>query len=355
MKTIKVILLALALCFVATTGWTADVHLADVPTETTMTPATDTVVVVVGGVPSQITGSNLLTGIGGAAANADTTGSAGSVKSPATTGKTTITGPAAGATRAKTVRDADDTIIELGTTLGTFTGTTIADNATTQGALQALETSLETKQASAAAIKFTGPLTAGHWLKVNNADGTVEDAGLPIDSSGLATSGGPFIPMLDNGNPAKLKEAALPPHLVAGGTTAPTLTVVTPEVNGSAHVDLTAAQMKGPGAVVYNTGQTNADVFLALPTAAAGLSALFTVGTTQAGNHWGVQADTNDKIYLIDSAGAVSAGTDNQAVWMVAATIGQSFACWTFKTDAYDWQCRAIALAGSTFVAGAAH
>jgi hypothetical protein len=46
--------------------------------------------------------------------NQDTTGMAGSLKSPASTGKTTITGPAAGTTRAKTVRDADDTVLELG-------------------------------------------------------------------------------------------------------------------------------------------------------------------------------------------------------------------------------------------------
>jgi hypothetical protein len=52
--------------------------------------------------------------------NQDTTGSAGSLKSPATTGLTTITGPAAGETRAKTVRDANDTLLELG---GTYTPT----------------------------------------------------------------------------------------------------------------------------------------------------------------------------------------------------------------------------------------
>lgn len=39
---------------------------------------------------------------------------AGSLKSTATTGKMTITGPAAGTTRAKTVRDANDTVLELG-------------------------------------------------------------------------------------------------------------------------------------------------------------------------------------------------------------------------------------------------
>lgn len=83
-----------------------------------------------------------------AAANASTTGSAGSLKSPATTGLMTVTGMGAGQTRAKTVRDAADTIVELGTTLGTFTGSTIADNATAQGALQSLETAVEGKQAS---------------------------------------------------------------------------------------------------------------------------------------------------------------------------------------------------------------
>lgn len=43
-----------------------------------------------------------------------TTSSSGSVKSPDTSGITTVTGPAAGTTRVKTVRDANDTILELG-------------------------------------------------------------------------------------------------------------------------------------------------------------------------------------------------------------------------------------------------
>jgi hypothetical protein len=47
--------------------------------------------------------------------NADTTGSAGSVKSPSTTGKTTITGPSTGQTRNKNVSDNDATFIEGGT------------------------------------------------------------------------------------------------------------------------------------------------------------------------------------------------------------------------------------------------
>lgn len=64
-------------------------------------------------VPSQ---KAVKTYIGGAS----TTGSAASLKSPATTGVTTITGPGAGTTRNKTIRDADDTILELG---GTYSPT----------------------------------------------------------------------------------------------------------------------------------------------------------------------------------------------------------------------------------------
>jgi len=60
--------------------------------------------------------------------NQSTTGSAGSLKSVATTGLMTITGPAAASTRAKTVRDADDTILELGgsyTPSGAWTSMTL--------------------------------------------------------------------------------------------------------------------------------------------------------------------------------------------------------------------------------------
>lgn len=53
---------------------------------------------------------------GKAAPNADTTGSAGSLKSPATTGLTTITGPGAGATRNLTIPDVDATLVYDGKT-----------------------------------------------------------------------------------------------------------------------------------------------------------------------------------------------------------------------------------------------
>ena len=120
------------------------------------------------------------------------------------------------------------------------------------------------------------------------------------------------------------------------------------EVNGSSSNTLTAEEVSST--IVYNTGMGAADVALVLPTAAAGYSAIFTVGTAQP-NKWGVQAGTNDKIYLLAADGTIATGSDNGYARMTAAQVGQSFACWTIKTDAYDWQCKAISVGTSTFAA----
>lgn len=122
------------------------------------------------------------------------------------------------------------------------------------------------------------------------------------------------------------------------------------EVDGHASGNLTAVQVQNT--TIYNYGMGAADVALVLPTAAAGYSALFTVSTAQS-NKWGVRAGTNDKIYLIAADGTVSAGSDNGYARMTAAQIGQSFACWTTKTDGstWDWSCKAIAIGTSTFAA----
>ena len=61
--------------------------------------------------------------IGAQAANADSTGSAGSVKSPTTTGKTQFTGPVNGATAVMTVPGVDSTLADL-TSAQTFSGKT---------------------------------------------------------------------------------------------------------------------------------------------------------------------------------------------------------------------------------------
>jgi len=61
--------------------------------------------------------------------NQDSSGSAGSLKSTATTGKLTVTGPGAAATRAMTVPDADFTVATGGGVItGTSSGTNTGDN-----------------------------------------------------------------------------------------------------------------------------------------------------------------------------------------------------------------------------------
>lgn len=126
-------------------------------------------------------------------------------------------------------------------------------------------------------------------------------------------------------------------------------------IDGSAHVHLTANQMRDANCQVSSYGQAAEDINIGLPTAAFGLSCLFTVATAQS-NHWGVLASTNDKIYLIAAAGTVVGGTDADAAVMVAAQLGQSFACWSFNSGnaTYDWMCKAISIGTSTFEAHAA-
>jgi len=157
---------------------------------------------------------------------------------------------------------------------------------------------------------------------------------------------------------AQVEDLTLDGHLSLTGTTAPALAVVVPQMvyHAAADTDPTAAQMTGTGLAVNNYDQGAEDVFVPLPTAVAGLSGLFEVVTAQAGNHWGVQADTNDKIYLIAADGTIAAGDDHAAAVMTAAVLGQTFACWTFLSGnaTYDWKCKAIAIATSTFAAHAA-
>lgn len=136
--------------------------------------------------------------------------------------------------------------------------------------------------------------------------------------------------------------------VTVSGTTSPVINVNPQEVDGHTHAtNLTAAQVSNT--VIYNTGQGAGDVILNLPAAAAGYSALFTVGTAQANNVWGVKSGANDKIYLIAADGTIEASGDAATVVFASVEVGQSFACWTFKTDAYDWSCKAIAIGTSTF------
>jgi hypothetical protein len=146
-------------------------------------------------------------------------------------------------------------------------------------------------------------------------------------------------------------ELAVTQTLTNKTLTAPTIT--TGEVDGSVtSTDLTAAQVSNK--VIHNIGHTdNTDIFLILPTAAAGYSFLVNIGEADA-NHHCVEAGANDDLYLIAAAGTVAAGGNGTAACMTAAQVGQSYACWTFKhTDDYDWMCKAISIGTSTFAAHA--
>ena len=95
---------------------------------------------------------------------------------------------------------------------------------------------------------------------------------------------------------------------------------------------LTAAELRGT--FINNFGQGAADNLQTLPTAAEGMSFVLICGTAQAANYYGVQADTNDKIYLDGTA-----GSDNGIVKIAAPVVGAAIAFYTFQTgtSTYDW------------------
>lgn len=179
---------------------------------------------------------------------------------------------------------------------------------------------------------------------------TLPTTGTLLGSGDLGSGVGTFLGTPSSANLASAVTDETGSGVVVFGTspTIATPAITAAEVNGSVDDTLTAAEVSST--IVYNTGQSAADVALTLPTAASGYSAIFTVGTAQS-NKWGVRAGTNDKIYMLAADGTVSAGSDNGYARMTAAQIGQSFACWTFKTDAYDWMCKAISIGTSTFAA----
>jgi len=95
---------------------------------------------------------------------------------------------------------------------------------------------------------------------------------------------------------------------------------------------LTVAELRGQ--LISNYGQGAADNLQGLPTAAEGMSFMLVCGTAQAANYFGVQADTNDKIYLDGTA-----GSDNGIVKINAPVVGAKIYFHTFQTgdSAWDW------------------
>ena len=116
------------------------------------------------------------------------------------------------------------------------------------------------------------------------------------------------------------------------------------EVDGSANLSASVAQVSGT--IISNYGQAASNVTVTLPTAAAGMNFVGTVGTAQAGNTWKFKAGTNDKIYLDGVA-----GTDNQSA-IVTPAVGNYITFITFKTGSATWDW--IARSGNgTWTAGA--
>ena len=122
------------------------------------------------------------------------------------------------------------------------------------------------------------------------------------------------------------------------------------EVAGNVATTLTTSQMSN--AIIYNTGQTTADVVLTLPEAGVGLSGLFVVGTTVA-NDWKVRANGANKFYSIASSdGSISVGATAGYYGFDATTaVGLSFAVWSFRNSTapgFDWLAKVISGTPST-------
>jgi len=222
---------------------------------------------------------------------------------------------------------------------GILVGTTDAQDLTNK-TLNKVTITAPTTSATLTLVNGSTLATSGAYSTTLTASGTT-NVTLPTTGTLATLAGTETLTNKTLTNPT-INNPTLTTPAFTGGT------ITTAEVNGSAAASLTANQVSST--FIYNTGQTTADVALTLPTAASGLSAIFTVGTARS-NKWGVLAGTNDKIYLLASDGTISAGSDNGYARMTAAQVGQSFACWTFKTDAYDWMCKAIAIGTSTFAA----
>jgi hypothetical protein len=141
--------------------------------------------------------------------------------------------------------------------------------------------------------------------------------------------------------------AAAPVWTTATGSGAPargtspilTTASVTPQViDASADCSPTAAALSN--ARVSNYGQTTANVSITGPTLASGMNFIMIVGTTQAGNYWRYTS-TGANIYL-------DAGTAKTYIGFAAPAVGNSIACFSFRTGASDYSLKCTTLAGTS-------
>ena len=102
----------------------------------------------------------------------------------------------------------------------------------------------------------------------------------------------------------------------------------------SADSPLTVAQVGGT--IVSNYGMTDADCIIALPAAAQGYAFVLILPAVRA-RYFKLRADTNDKIYLLGTA-----GSDNGYVGVAsgyATGSAASFFCFKASDGNYDWFC----------------
>lgn len=234
--------------------------------------------------------------------------------------------PTAGVTYKVVITLSAVTVENCSYTLGGVTGTLLASATTYTDYITATTNGDLTFTPFAATSRFTisavsitaladgtGDLTIEGNLNVRSPAVFTSPLSVASGGTGVATSTGTVAVVLSNS-----------PTL-----TTPIITI--PEVDGSASVILTIAQVSNT--IISNQGQAAANIALTLPAAAAGYSFIATVGTTQAGNTWKFTANGSDKIYLDGVA-----GTDGQSA-IVTPAIGNFITFITFKSGAgtYDW------------------
>jgi hypothetical protein len=106
------------------------------------------------------------------------------------------------------------------------------------------------------------------------------------------------------------------------------------EIDGHTAVS-PAAILLNCGATIFNYGQGAADVNITLPTAAADLSFVMTVGTAPGAYYWRATSATASTMFLDGSV------TGKNYVQFATPAAGNYFSCFTFKsgTSTYSWIC----------------
>lgn len=273
-----------------------------------------------------------------------TTGSAGSLKSPATTGKTTITGPAAGATRNLTIPDADLTIGTLTNTkwcVATATGFSCTNDApqpadadlTTYAGITP-SANVQTLLGSADFAAFRTNLSLVVGTNVQAAF-----TGTPERGDVLYYNGSAWV-MLNHGTSGQI--------LQSGGhgadpswTGSFTASIKANDVDAHEDISLSAAQVSRT--FIHNLSQGAATVTATLPAAAEGYTFIAFVSSKVA-QDWVFDGNGAETIYT-DIGGTLTAG--RAGIKCNNQEVGSRMSCATFKTGAASWAWLCGAISGT--------